>query len=217
MRAEIVNLLKRRGGLSADLLACELRISKVAVRRHLELLEERGLVRHGAERCERGRPRHIYSLTANGDGLFPDTSSQFACSLLEQIGASLGEEAVERILSDRTDTVIQSLRAELEGLPFEDRVLALAKRFNEMGYVADVSRLDDGSFRVVEHNCPTREIAAKFPRVCEEELRIFSEVAGARVYRDCRISAGGSTCEYRIAPQSGTGRQLPILHGRVAE
>ncbi|MBK6316613.1 MAG: ArsR family transcriptional regulator [Blastocatellia bacterium] len=65
-RAEIVNLLKRQGTMSVESLATELEISKVAVRRHLDQLEDQGFIGHSSERCERGRPRFVYSLTDEG-------------------------------------------------------------------------------------------------------------------------------------------------------
>ena len=212
-RAEIVNLLKRQGSMSVDALAGELAISKVAVRKHLDQLEEHGLVGHCAERCDRGRPRYVYSLTAEGDGLFPDTSARFACDLLDQVGVSLGPETIERLLSDQATTAIESLKAEVEGLDFEGRVRAVARQFNDRGYVTDVERLDDGSYRIVEHNCPIREVAVRFPRVCQEEQRIYGEVTGGTVDNQCRrIASGGAACEYRIVPsREATGRALPIM------
>jgi predicted ArsR family transcriptional regulator len=212
-RAGIVNLLKRRGGLTAAALAGELKISAVAVRRHLEQLEERGLVRHSVQPCDRGRPRHLYALTQEADGLFPDRSSAFARDLLEQVLQSFGSGAVDRLLAGRSDRLIAALRSELEGLSFADRVLALAERFNELGYVTEVEPLEDGSFRLVEHNCPTRELAERFPQLCTEELRVYREVAGGQVYRECRITNGGTSCGYRIVPYEtpAGGRQLPVL------
>ncbi len=210
-RAEIVNILKRRGGLSAGTLASELRISTVAVRRHLEQLESRGIVTHVLEQGERGRPGFRYQLTTNGDGLFPDTSPDFACDLLDEVEQTFGAGAAARLLAGRADRVIAELRSELEHLPFSERVEALARRFNDMGFVADVQRLDDGAFVVVEHNCPTRQVAERYPQLCEEELRVYAEVTGAYVYRACRLAEGGSSCEYRIVNASDGPRRLPVL------
>lgn len=211
-RAEIVHLLKRQGNMSVDALAGELAISKVAVRRHLDQLEEQGFVCHCAERCERGRPRYVYSLTTEGDGLFPDTSSEFACDMLEAIRRSFGDEAVDRLLADQASSLIETLSRDLDGLDFDGRVEAIAKRFNDRGFVTDVERLDDGSYRIVEHNCPIRNVAERYPKVCQEELRVYSEVVGARVEKpSCRIANGGNACEYRIYERTPGARQLPIV------
>lgn len=204
-RAEIVNLLKRQGTMSVETLATELEISKVAVRRHLDQLEDQGFIGHSLERCERGRPKFIYSLTDEGDGLFPNRSADFACDLLAQIGTRYGAGAIDALLMDQADVNIASLKHDLEGRDFDSRVQAVAKQFNDRGYVADIERLDDGSYRIVEHNCPIRDVADLYPQVCREELRVYSEVTGGSVVKTCCMIANDArSCEYRILPFEGT-------------
>lgn len=212
-RAEIVNLLKRQGTMSVEALAGELSISKVAVRRHLDQLEGQGFIGHCSERCERGRPRFVYSLTTEGNGLFPDTSAAFACDLMDQIATRFGAGAVDGLLADQASTLIDTIKSDADGLDFDGRVMAVAKQFNDRGYVADVERLDDGSYRIVERNCPIREVAVRYPQVCREELRVYGEVTGGTVFKsECRIASGAAACEYRIVPANGSGgRRLPVV------
>lgn len=213
-RAEIVNLLKRQGTMSVESLATELEISKVAVRRHLDQLEDQGFIGHSSERCERGRPRFVYSLTDEGDGLFPDRSADFACDILSQLGRRHGNEAIDALLMDQADANIQSLRRDVEGLDFDARVQAVVNQFNERGYVAEIERLDDGSFRIVEHNCPIRDVAEHYPQVCREELRVYGEVTGGTVIKTCcMIADDARSCEYRIVPSGEPygGRSLPVV------
>jgi predicted ArsR family transcriptional regulator len=212
-RAEIVNLLKRQGSMTVEALAGELSISKVAVRRHLDQLEEQGFIGHCSERCERGRPRFLYSLTTEGNGLFPDTSAEFACELMGQVATKFGESAVDGLIADQATALIDSLKRDVDGLDFDGRVLAVAKQFNDRGYVADVERLEDGSYRIVERNCPIREVAARYPQVCREELRVYGELTGGAVFKsECRIASGAAACEYRIVPAGGPGgRRLPVM------
>lgn len=215
-RAEIVNLLKRQGTMSVETLATELEISKVAVRRHLDQLEDQGFIGHSSERCERGRPKFVYSLTSEGDGLFPDRSADFACDLLLQIGRRHGPAAIDALLVDQADANIESLLREVDGLDFDARVEAVVKQFNERGYVADVERLVDGSYRIVEHNCPIRDVAEHYPQVCREELRVYGEVTGGTVVKTCCMIANDArSCEYRIVPNESSrgispSRSLPV-------
>lgn len=202
-RAEIVNLLKRQGTMSVETLATELEISKVAVRRHLDQLEDQGFIGHSSERCERGRPKFIYSLTTEGDGLFPDRSADFACDLLSQIGQRYGAGAIDALLMDQADANIEALKREVVGQDFDARVRAVATQFNDRGYVAEIERLDDGSYRIVEHNCPIRDVADLYPQVCREELRVYSEVTGGTVVKTCCMIANEArSCEYRIMPNA---------------
>jgi len=212
-RAEIVNLLKRQGSMSVETLASELEISKVAVRRHLDQLEEQGFIGHCSERCERGRPRFVYSLTNEGDGLFPDTSGDFACDLLSHLGRRRGDDAIDEVLIDQANANIESLRREVEGLDFDSRVRAVVNTFNERGYVAEVDVLADGTYRIVEHNCPIRSVAEHYPQVCREELRVYSEVTGGTVVKTCcMIENDSRSCEYRIVPApEPPQRALPVV------
>lgn len=216
-RAEIVNLLKRQGSMSVEALASELTISKVAVRRHLDQLEDQGLIGHCSERCERGRPRFLYSLTTEGDGLFPDTSGKFACDLIDQVSRTFGDGAIDDLLADQASTLIATMMREVDGLPFEERVRVVANRFNDRGYATEVEPLDDGSYKIVERNCPIREVATRYPRVCSEELRIYGEVTGGSVFKGaCRIANGAVACEYRIVPgEAGNGRRLPVVGAQI--
>ena len=216
-RAEIVNLLKRQGTMSVETLATELEISKVAVRRHLDQLEDQGFIDHSSERCERGRPKFVYSLTNEGDGLFPDRSADFACDLLTRLGRRLGPEAIDTLLMDQADANIEALLRDVGELDFDARVQAVVKQFNDRGYVADIERLADGSYRIVEHNCPIRDVAEQYPQVCREELRVYSEVTGGTVVKTCcMIATDARSCEYRIvpaedAPTMNGVRSLPIV------
>ena len=60
-RALIVDLLKTRGPMSADELAVELKISDVSIRRHLETLQEAGVVKFEVERHDH-RPAELQIL-----------------------------------------------------------------------------------------------------------------------------------------------------------
>ena len=79
-------------------------------------------------------------------------------------------------------------------------VSIISRVINEKGYVADCRRQSDGSFHLTQRNCPTEAIAVAYPQVCEQELRIYREVLGCEVIRECRISMGAQTCGYRIVP-----------------
>src|ERR687885_810929 len=84
-RSAIVELLKVNGAMSAEQLAESLEVSKVCVRRHLELLQRDGLVCHEAEHRERGRPRYLYHLTEKAACLFPRSYDEFAKEVLGQV------------------------------------------------------------------------------------------------------------------------------------
>ena len=186
--------------MSVEAIAEALGVSRVCVRKHLGLLERDGLIRYEQERHERGRPKFIYRLTEKADCLFPRAYDDLAREILEQMQKRFGDGAVESVFAARADSLIEQLKTECRGLSFEQSLRHLVRSINEKGYVADMRRQKDGSYRLTQRNCPTEAIAVSHPQLCEEELRIYREVLGCEVMRECRISSGARTCGYRIAP-----------------
>lgn len=211
-RSAIIDLLKSRGLMSVEELARELEVSKVCIRRHLGLLERDELIEFEEQRHERGRPRRIYRLTEKADCLFPRSYDEFACGILEQIERHYGVDAIERVLISRADELIVQAKAACQGLNFEQSVKKLTQLLDEKGYAAETCRMTDGSYRLVQHNCPTENIATAYPQVCAQELRVYSETLGCVIMRECRISDGAAACEYRILPPSR--RSLRVLPSR---
>ncbi|QQS48244.1 MAG: DeoR family transcriptional regulator [Acidobacteriota bacterium] len=199
-RSAIIDLLKVNGGMSVEHLAQEMKVSKVCVRRHLSLLERDGLISYEEERHDRGRPRFIYSLTDKASCLFPQIYDEFAREILQHLRQQFGDEALTSVLRGRANEMIEQMRADLEGQAFDEKVKAMTRYINTKGYLADIRRLKDGSYRLRQRNCPTENVAAVYPKVCDEEVRVYQEALGADVIRECRIVDGARMCEFRIVP-----------------
>ncbi|MGA1369562.1 MAG: hypothetical protein ACO394_13700, partial [Blastocatellia bacterium] len=58
----------------------------------------------------------------------------------------------------------------------------------------------DGSYRLRKRHCPTEKVAVSYPQLCDEEVRVYREVMGGTVTRECRIADGHRVCEFRIEP-----------------
>jgi predicted ArsR family transcriptional regulator len=199
-RSAIIDLLKANGSMSVEQLAESLGVSKVCVRRHLGVLESDGLIEYEPERHERGRPRHLYRLTEKARCLFPQRYDELAREVMGQIEQQFGAAALVQVLRARADEWIEQLMGELEGLPFEERVRALAKMITARGYLAESRRQKDGSFRLRKRHCPTEKVAVRYPQLCDEEVRVYREVIGGTVTRECRIADGHRVCEFLLAP-----------------
>src|SRR5262249_36112593 len=200
-RSAIIDLLKINGAMSVEQLADEMEVSKVNVRRHLNLLESDGLIDYEIERHDRGRPRHIYFLTHKACCLFPQIYDEFACDVLVQLQRMFGDEGVQRVLNARAEELIEQLKQELAGLDFDERVKRLAKVMSAKGYLAEARKMRDGTYRLRQRNCPTERVAVSHPHICEEELRVYREALNCEVTRECHIVSGSRMCEYRIVPK----------------
>ena len=58
----------------------------------------------------------------------------------------------------------------------------LTRILDEDGYLADAERLDDGSWRIVEHNCAILGVAARYGQACSSELEFLRHEFTGRFY-----------------------------------
>lgn len=198
-RRRILQFLKLKGPMTADELSRALHITSMGVRRHLATLERDGLIRYQTEQRSLGRPSYLYSLTEQGDELFPRTYSQMAANLLDAIRTLEGEEGINRVFERRTQGFEAQYRARMDGKSLEDRVKELAQIRTEEGYMADWEKLDEDTFVLREHNCSICQIARRCSQACRYELELFQRVLDdAAVSREKHMIKGDRVCEYVI-------------------
>ena len=206
-REGIVNLLRARGSVSAEELAASLGVSRQCVRKHLDVLERDGYVEHRAERVKRGRPAHVFRLTARAEALFPARYDLFAQAVLRQIGEVWGERGLNTIFCGCAREMADRLRPHLEKLGFDARVRRLAELLDEEGYEAEIEKLPDGSYLLTERNCPVSAVARDYRQMCDRELTLYRELLGAEVFRESQIAGGAARCVYRVLrPKRGSGK-----------
>jgi predicted ArsR family transcriptional regulator len=203
LRREILLRLRQDGPSSPDQLAARLTASRTGVLQQLRALEAARLVTHQTERHGVGRPRHLYDVTEAAQELFPSNYDGLAAGLLEAIGAIGGEDLVEEVFAARRRQIGDRVRRGLverggTTASLEDRVRILAVIQDEQGYLCEATRLDDGAFRLREHNCAIYHVARGAPAACAAELDLFREILGANVVRETHIASGDRCCTYRI-------------------
>lgn len=190
-----------------------LELSEVAVRRHLHVLEQDGLI--DAETVRRdgpGRPAARYRLTERGRRLLPDRSAQLANELLEFLEAEGGRSAVLRFLRWRRARHQDRYAAGLdEGASPAERAEQLAQMLSEDGFP---SRLEagDGTLTLRQQHCAIRDVAAEHPELCAFEKAMFRDLLGVDATRRETIAAGHDACRCHLAvdaPGAATGDDRP--------
>lgn len=209
LRRAILVHLRQAGPSSPDTLASALAASRTGILQQLHALEAAGLVSHAAEKHGVGRPRHVYDVTADAQGLFPTDYGGFASGLVKAIEAVGGDDLVEQVFSARRRQIGDRARRRMdEQLPddatLEDRVRVLAVLQDEAGYLAEAVVGDDGSLRLREHNCAIDKIARRTQAPCEAELALFQELLGSGVVRETHIASGDRCCSYVVQPSTRT-------------
>ena len=203
MRHEILVQLRQGGPSTPDGLGAALGASRTGILQQLYALEEAGLVSHAAEKHGVGRPRHVYDVTADAQGLFPTDYGGFASGLVKAIEAVGGDDLVEQVFAARRRQIGDRIRRRMaerlpDGAGLVDRVRTLAVLQDEAGYLAEAIVSDDGAYRLREHNCAIDKIARRTTVPCDAELALFREVLGADVVRESHIASGDRCCTYLI-------------------
>ena len=197
-----MDAIKRQGEARADELAAKLGITVSAVRQHLAALQADGLVEHREVRAGPGRPHHDYRLSERGDNLFPRRYASIVTDLLVEAEAE-DPAMVERMFERRRARRVERAKERLEGKSLPERVAELTRMLDEDGYLAEVVPQDDGTFRIVEHNCAILAVASQYGAACGTELEFIREVLpDARVERVAHLLSGGHVCAYEVSPLS---------------
>lgn len=201
-RRALLDALKRRGEARADELATTLGITVSAVRQHLAALQGDGLVTHSEVRAGPGRPHHKYRLSEQGDNLFPRRYAQVVTDLLVEAEAE-DPAIVERMFERRRVRRVERAKVRLAGKSLPEQVAELTQILDDDGYLAEAVALEDGSFRIVEHNCAILAVATQYGAACGTELEFIREVLpAARVERVAHLLSGGHVCAYEVSPLS---------------
>jgi predicted ArsR family transcriptional regulator len=199
-RRAILVALKRQGPLRAHDLAAGLDLTVAAIRQQLSRLESDGLVVHRGDADGRGRPSHIYELTPTADGLFPKRYGDLTTELLSYLGGADSEQ-VDHLFEQRRRRRLAEAELRLDKRTLEEQVDELTAILDEDGYLADVARLDDGGWRITEHNCAILSVAQGFRQACSSELSFIRDaLPGARVERVAHLMDGAHVCAYEVRP-----------------
>jgi predicted ArsR family transcriptional regulator len=194
-KTEVLALLKARGQVSIADVADSLGLTRQGALRHLDALRERGLVEvsvapvHG-----RGRPSHVYVLTARASEVFPSGHRQLATELVDFMESA----ELERFFAARAERLEKEYSAKLSGLSFEGRVRELARLARESGHMTEVIEGEDGSLHLKHCNCPIQDVAARSGHPCREEQKLYERLLGATLARSTWVGAGDTSCTYDI-------------------
>ena len=206
-RERVLFLLKIKGRQTAARIATELRVTTMAVRQHLSVLQGEELVDYTDQRRKVGRPARLWRLTPKASDRFPDSHAELAVGMLEAIRCAFGDEGLERLTEERTRQQAQRYRARMPGqdAPLAERVSTLAGIRREEGYIPRWGRRRDGTVELVENHCSISKAARFCPKLCAGELSLFRSVLGDDVSVDRveHILSGDRCCAYRITPRPG--------------
>lgn len=206
-RRRILTLLKEKGELTADELADILRISSVAVRRHLTKLEADELVTYQeVQRGGMGRPSFVYQLGEAAASFFPRRYEELATTVLETLQDLYGVEAVDAIFRVRSEQLIQNYRRKVNGKTLDIRLEQLTQLREADGYMSTWRVDTDGAYVLREANCPIIHVAEGCGSACNHDVAMLESLLEAEVVRKGHLAVGDDACVYEVRPKESSAQ-----------
>jgi len=195
-KADLLVAIKKSQPVGAKELGATFGVTTNALRRHLDALEEDGVIARRSEVRGVGAPVHLYFLTPAGESLFPQASA-------DALGAML--DAVVAVFRRRWETLARQAKPLMAGLSFSERAQLVAELLSAEGYLAEVSVADGDRLVITEHHCAVRAVAERFPELCEAEQRFLEDLLGTPVERQARVLDGCNHCAFHAQPDPTAG------------
>ena len=222
-RDRVLKVTSERGPVTAATLAEELGLTTPAVRRHLENLEEAGLIVEreqaptGVHRG-RGRPARAYVVSDAGHQALDSDYDHLAMEALRFLSDEAGDGAVRRFAEQRVADLEQRYAAELAdaGTSPAARVDALVGALTRDGFAASARPVGEQAspspftgIQLCQGHCPVQAAAREFPQFCDAETDAFSRLLGVHVQRLATLAHGDHVCTTFVP----TGASPPAAAG----
>jgi predicted ArsR family transcriptional regulator len=181
-------------------------VTATAVRQRLTRLTALGLVERTTVRAERGRPHHVYRVTATGQRALADDSAGLARLLWREIRSLRDASVRAELLARLREGLVERYRSHAAPPPGSEPPPSLSDRFIQLraalqgnGFDVDVEhREQSGRLLPIlrEHACPYPDLTSDDGLICDLEQSVFEEVLGVPVAltRCCR--KGDACCEF---------------------
>lgn len=199
----ILHSIKQTPQSTVDELAEVAQISPVTVRHHLNALQAEGTIEAASVRRKVGRPYYVYSLSEQGQELFPKRYVRLTSRLLDELKGRLPQEVINEIFSGLVNTVLEEHKGEFEHLPIEERMDYLVNLLSDEGFLSTWEKTTSG-YRLVEYSCPYLSIGSTHAEVCEFDKQLMTGVLQLQVHQDSCMLHGANCCQFSIELQTNS-------------
>lgn len=208
-KQKLLNILKKDHQSTVKAIMEYFIISEIAVRKHLNELEQRGFIKKETIKQEIGRPFHTYELTKKGHETFPNQYEKLPLELLQDLEDLRGTEAVEELLMKRMDREKKYFLDEVTSANFDEKISKVAEIQDEKGYMVEYEKQADGSYEMKNFNCPIINIASSYRQVCTSEQAVLSKLfSNSEVVSHKCLTKGDHYCKWIITkPKEETSTQ----------
>ncbi len=189
-------LLGTKTGLSIDVMAGKLEISRNAVKQHLTVLEKDLLIQAGKFNLTKGRPSRSYVLTDLGVNQFTKQYSWFCNLLISELKEEMGGEALAQFMSRLGSKVADSLAAQFKDQNIAEKVQTLSAILHNLGYQATVEK-HDGAMTINAVNCVFHDLAQEHTELCEFDRSLIRTLLDNPVEQIECMAKQGCACRFK--------------------
>jgi len=189
-------LLGTKTGLSIDVMAGKLDISRNAVKQHLTVLEKDLLIQAGKFNLTKGRPSRSYVLTDLGVNKFTKQYSWFCNLLISELKEEMGGEALAQFMSRLGRKIADSLAAQFKDQNTAEKVQTLSAILHNLGYQATVEK-HDGAMTINAVNCVFHDLAQEHTELCEFDRSLIRTLLDNPVEQIECMAKQGCACRFK--------------------
>ncbi len=182
------NLLNK--DLTAIDLEEKLEINESAVRRHLDTLQNQGLVKPYFEKASKGRPKKMYSLTESGNNIFPQKTCKLFSFMIDDLQERIDEEVLDKVFTSAASRLAENLAPDREFSSTEDKLEVFIDSLDDFGFFPEKSK-ENGFFKVEYRNCVFNNLDNDVldDEISDKLCNLHKEVV-ENVMSNCEVSGG---------------------------
>ena len=183
-RGRIVMLL-RTGGLTADDLATNLRLTRSAVRAHLAGMERDGVVLRVGKKPGATRPSHVFDLTPEVEQVLSKAYIPVLTHLVGVLAQALEGHQLETLLRQAgKELAFELTRGKRLPARLKARANAASELMNE--HLGALTRVEsDGSIVIRGSTCPLAALTGKHRGLCLAMESLVSGIVGVPAHECC--------------------------------
>lgn len=198
----ILMQLKREDGQSLSELSERVGISKMAILKHIQALEKRGILERRIVKKDVGRPYFRFHLLGEASSAFGSSTDRMFDSFLKYMDESGNRGLIVDFLRKRYKEVEDFYRTELSDKNGTARIEELARLRYLENYLPELRKIQGSKYEMLEYNCPIFTISKKYTEACDLERRLFQNVLRMNVNTAHTQINGHGTCRFLIDKDS---------------
>ena len=177
----VMELLRRKGGMSVGQLVDALGVTATAIRQRLTRLMSSQLVQRSKSPDGRGRPRHRYALTERGRNSIGSNLNDLALVLWQEVQEIEDDETKRKVIAGVVQRLAAKYEADIQADTTEQKLAAFTKVFAEKQIPIEYRQSATGLPIITVSGCPYPDLAQDNREICDLEKQLMARLVGGPV------------------------------------